>query len=360
MNVFILDKNFDIVQVVDNYISFIWTDRYWAYGDFELFVPTSSDLLTNAVIGNYIYFKKTEHSKKDFISLMIIEEHTITTDPEEGSRLLIKGRSLESLLSRRIIWGQAQLNGCIQFCIQFLINLTIIAPVDENRKIENFTFSENEDERLSNILIDTQFTGDNLYTSINLLCSANGIGFNIRVTEDKKFAFQIYLGDDHSYEQSELPYIVFSPQYENLANSKYYKSNAAYKNVALIAGEGEGTARKMVSLYSNDFSGIDRRELFVDARDVSTNNEEMTTDEYDTLLKNKGIKSLADDSNSIITTFEGEINNSYPFVFGKDFLLGDVVQIENEYGLKSRVRITEVVYSYDENGESVITTYVSL
>ena len=37
MDVTILNTNLDAVSIVDTYESFIWTDRYYAYGDFELY-----------------------------------------------------------------------------------------------------------------------------------------------------------------------------------------------------------------------------------------------------------------------------------------------------------------------------------
>ena len=37
MDVTILNTDLDAVSIVDTYESFIWTDRYYAYGDFELY-----------------------------------------------------------------------------------------------------------------------------------------------------------------------------------------------------------------------------------------------------------------------------------------------------------------------------------
>lgn len=40
-----------------------------------------------------------------------------------------------------------------------------------------------------------------------------------------------------------------------------------------------------------------------------------------------------------------------------DYNLGDIVEVENEYGLKARVRITEVIESEDENGYTCIPKF---
>ena len=45
MDVTILNTNLDAVSIVDTYESFIWTDRYYAYGDFELYEAMREGLL---------------------------------------------------------------------------------------------------------------------------------------------------------------------------------------------------------------------------------------------------------------------------------------------------------------------------
>lgn len=45
MDVTILNTDLDAVSIVDTYESFIWTDRYYAYGDFELYEAMRDGLL---------------------------------------------------------------------------------------------------------------------------------------------------------------------------------------------------------------------------------------------------------------------------------------------------------------------------
>ena len=45
MDIYVLNREFETVAVVDNYISEIWTDRYWEPGDFEIQVPSSKENL---------------------------------------------------------------------------------------------------------------------------------------------------------------------------------------------------------------------------------------------------------------------------------------------------------------------------
>lgn len=41
MQLFVLDKSFEVVSLCDTFSSLIWTERYSGYGDFELYLPAS-------------------------------------------------------------------------------------------------------------------------------------------------------------------------------------------------------------------------------------------------------------------------------------------------------------------------------
>ena len=45
MDLMVLNTNLDAIAVVDTYESFIWTDRYYEYGDFELYAPMRTEVL---------------------------------------------------------------------------------------------------------------------------------------------------------------------------------------------------------------------------------------------------------------------------------------------------------------------------
>lgn len=352
MELSVLDKNLNAIQIVDVYESCIWTDRYQECGDFELYLPMDNGLLDYICQDHFLQNRHSDHT-------MIIEKLLISSDVEEGNHITISGRSLESILDRRIIWGQKTISGNLQNSVETLLNEAIISPTDNNRKINNFIFKPSDDPQITKLTIDAQYTGDNLYDVICNMCKEHGIGFKITLNDSKQFVFQLYSGADRSYSQTQNPYVVFSPKFENLMNSNYIESKAALKNVTLVGGEGEGSDRKYAAVGSS--SGLERRELFTDARDISSNvgNEEtLTESEYTAQLKQRGNEKLAE--NRDITSFEGQIETNIMFKYGEDFFMGDIVQIANEYGHESTVRILEVVSSEDENGKSVYPTFKTI
>lgn len=351
MELFVLNADFESIAVVDTYESMIWTDRYNAYGDFEIYFAMDENLLEYIKEDYYLWLKDSEHS-------MIIEDIKIDADTEEGNRLIVTGRSLESILERRIIWGQRIFSGNLQNAIQTMLNENIISPSVADRKIANFVFVPSTDSKITSLTIDNQYTGDDLYTVIKGLCEENNIGFKIVLTDDNQFAFSLYAGADRSYDQTENPYVVFSPNFENIINSNYFSSKAGYRNVTLVAGEGEGASRKTTVVGSA--SGLDRRELFTDARDISSDTEDGTLSdaEYIAQLRTKGLKNLAD--HMITTAFEGEVEVTRLFKYGEDFFIGDIVQIANEYGNENSAYISELIISNSDEGLSIYPTFKTI
>lgn len=181
----------------------------------------------------------------------------------------VTGRSLESILDRRIVWGQKLLSGNLQNGIKTLLNENVISPSDSNRKIPNFIFKESTDPAITKLKLEAQYTGDNLYDVIQKICEEQGIGFKITLNDEKQFVFELYAGSDRSYDQTENPYVIFSPKFENIINSNYIESKASLKTVTLVGGEGEGADRRYTTVGGG--SGLNRRELFTDARDISSN-----------------------------------------------------------------------------------------
>ena len=352
MDVTILNTDLDAVSIVDTYESFIWTDRYYAYGDFELYETMRDGLLDYIKQDYYLQSKESEH-------VMIVEKIQITSDTEDGNHVTVTGRSLESILDRRIVWGQKLLSGNLQNGIKTLLNENVISPSDSNRRIPNFIFKESTDPAITKLKLEAQYTGDNLYDVIQKICEEQGIGFKITLNDEKQFVFELYAGSDRSYDQTENPYVIFSPKFENIINSNYIESKASLKTVTLVGGEGEGADRRYTIVGGG--SGLNRRELFTDARDISSNvgsDDALTDAEYMAQLQQRGKEKLAE--NVSITSFEGETETTIMFQYGKDFFNGDIVQIANEYGHETKARILEIVRSEDKDGYSVYPTFKTI
>lgn len=340
MDLLILDKDLVSVMEFDTFESLLWVERYSEYGDFEIYTPIDIYALTFLQKGYYIW-------REDSEKVMIIESVQLTSDADTGNRMRITGRTLESILTRRIVWKQTTLSGNLQNGIKKLINDAIISPTDPARKIPNFVFKDSTDPAVTSLKVDAQFTGDNLYDAVRSICEEQGIGFKIVLTDDNKFEFSLYAGAVRDFSQETRPYVVFSHKFDNLTNSDYIESDESLKTIALVAGEGEGEERKTLTVnpYSPDPTNLERRELYIDARDISSQTSEgdLTNEEYMALLKTRGLKYLLE--NTSTRAFSGGVDTNSMFKYGIDYFIGDIVQIENEYGIKASVRITEIIRS---------------
>ena len=248
MDITVLNTNLDAISIVDVYESFIWTDRYYEYGDFELFTSMTDTILSYIKQDYYLQNRESEH-------VMIIEMIRIGSDSENGNHITVTGRSLESILDRRIVWGQKTITGNLQNGIHTLLNENVISPADSSRKIANFIFEASTDPAITSLKIDAQYTGDNLYDVINKICSERSIGFKVTLNDNKQFVFKLYAGIDRSYDQSVNPYVIFSPKFENIINSNYVESKSALKTVTLVGGEGENGLQNVELLLLAEAGG---------------------------------------------------------------------------------------------------------
>lgn len=340
MEIRILDEHFIELTVVDRYESFIWTDRYNECGDFELYSSVNEKWVNYIHVGNYL-------TTTDSDRMMIIEGYEVTTSIEDGRHIKVTGRSLESILGRRIVWAQTVVSGSIQTIIKKLIDDSIIDPADQERKIPNFIFKESTDPELTKTIGEAQYTGTNVYNAIKDLCVDYKVGFKITLNENFEFVFELFRGQDRSVT------VTFSTEYNNLLSSDYTNDFSNYCNVTRVAGEGEGNARTMVTV--GNVSGLDRIELFTDARDLSSKGT--TASNYLNQLAARGRAKLAE--KSITEGFQGEVEPNSMYKYGVDYYIGDLVRFEDIYGNYGTPRVSEFIITNDEgNGYRCYPTFL--
>lgn len=348
MDMFVLNQNFEKIALIDAYESLLWTDRYNKPGEFEIYTPVADFALQYPVADNYLEIRESEHT-------MLIEDITIESNVETGNHIKIVGRSLESILDRRIVWKQTDISGNLQNGIKRLLTENIISPSIAARRIPNFIFEDSTDPEITKLTMENQYTGDNLLDVVTTLCETNEIGYKVLLNDSGQFVFSLYKGIDRSYRQEVLPYVVFKPSFENIINSNYSEQTSEAKTITLVAGEGEGNARKTRVIGSG--SGLMRKELYTDARDIQKE-EGMSDSKYNALLDQRGTEKLKE--NKIKKTFDGECETTRMYVYKRDFDMGDCVQVANEYGMESPTRVVEYIWSSSASGTTSYPTFEAL
>ena len=329
MDIYILDEKLNTVANYDFYKSIIWSNRYYKTGDFEMIIPLVKDVKEKIRQDYYIY---RDRDYKDRIAERpkIIEKVELIENAGENS-LLVSGRDVTALLERRAIYPTEILNGNYETCILNLINNHAINSKDPKRIIDIFDIENTE---LITDTIDAQVTGDTLLKYIEEVSADYKIGFRTDFSKDKKkFIFKIYKGVNRFKSDS----VVISRKNNNLVKYDYINDKQNYKNMAIVAGSGEGTERKVVRL-NDDLIGLDRRELFVDAKDLSTTTSEGATipdNEYMEQLRQRGSEKLSE--NKIDITNSCEIDPDGMFKFNKDFFVGDEIMCSGYTDFRERI-----------------------
>lgn len=357
MFIHVLDRSFNLVGVIDNYISVIWRPAYYDIGDFELYMSADTEAVA-LLQRNYYLVRDTDISVDEggntsYRNVMIIKNFKLTTDAENGDYLTCTGRELKYILHQRIVWQQTNLTGTAESAIRKLVTENAISPTDSNRVIPTLTLGDSAG--LSESIIK-QVTGDHLDEAIITICTAYSYGWEVYIY-NKALVFSVYAGVDRSYNQSGRAYVVFSENFDNILNSSYELNSESYATTALIGGEGEGTER-IYSTVGAGHSGLERYEIFTDARDISQNvgtENEITLDTYLALLDERGKENLAE--LGVTEGFSGEVLSNVTFKYGKDFNLGDTVTIINNYGITKNVKVLSAIESVDESGTKLIPQF---
>lgn len=390
MELYLLDEDLNALMLIDQYTSAIWTERYSKCGDFQLVIGYNKELYTYLTAGEGLQ-KNLYLRIKDSSTLMVVESLKLSSD-SDGVSMRIEGRSLESILDRRIVYDQLVFTkdpseessstggtaepseessptektvDTVAQAIKKVITSNVTNPDDENRVLPRFVYADPQLTPEMQKGLSAQYFGDNVLDVIVDICQTHHLGFRVNLLANGNFEFSIFEGLNRAADQTDRPMVVFSPKFENLMNSDYVEDATPCKTIAVIFGEGSSAPDRMkvetTPTKTEYASGMLRRELCVDASGISQKVTEagitwsMTDEEYAKELQNKGKEELK--KNTYTKQIDGEIDVHAGFIFGIDYFLGDIVQVENEYGTSTKTRVTEHIRSYNAEGYSEYPTF---
>ncbi|MBE6055843.1 hypothetical protein [Clostridium sp.] len=317
----IINSNFDFLGDIEDYISFYFVRNFTKAKEFQIVAPIK-----------YINILKDEHiifinSKK----AGIIEE----VEVDESKKIItVKGRDLKSIMGRRITvppQGKShdEIKANAEEVIKHYIINNCITPIDSKRKIEQLEVAANK-KRGSIISWQSRFKY--LDFELEQVCNAAGLGWEIYLDIDRKrFIFDVVEGVDRTKDYNSR--VIFSEEFDNITNSTHTNNSLSYKTMGYVAGQGEGEDRAVQEVFKTTDTGLTRRELFIDARDIENENN----------LGDRAKAKLAEWD--YITNIESEVINSN-FEYEKDWDLGDIVILKNSLGESSQ-RIAEVTEIYE-------------
>ena len=284
--------------------------------------------------------------------LFIIDAKNLVVSPDgKGSdKMQITGRGVKCCLDFRKHMEEfsagtgydVQTGVAYETAMRHYITQEIISPTDAAREIPGITFAAVDGTR-GGTVADIQKRTESVLDTIIELSKTSALGIDFVWTgTGLNFEIVFYEGTDR-YTVGDPDCVTLSVDFRNVKGYSYNEDTTQMKNVAYVGGTGNAAARTLSEVYNGtEPTGWARRETFLDASDCATTNQRVE----------KGQALLVDSAEDTSLTFEyNPVSQS--FIFGRDFTLGDIVNIVFPGVATVTSRIISASWTYDANGVKV-------
>lgn len=337
MEIYILNKDFNILDVFSIYESIVWNPKLHEPGRFKakfIFTERMNKVLKE---GNLLY-------KTDEIEPVIIKKKSLSLSNKGEEFINIEGYMASRYLNQRIVWSKMILKGTPETIMRKMVEEQAANPSDPTRKMPGIELGEfkniNQNE------IQKQVTYDNLQKSLTEIAQAAELGYRLRLDmSEKKLFFDVYQGMDRTF-GTEHP-CIFSRDFNNVFTQKYEEDSTNFRNICLVGGPGEDDARITQSVGTA--SGLDRYEMFYSA---GMSDKDLSTSEILSQLTQKGYEKLS--SYKKAKSFDSKINQKKAM----EFSLGDYVTcVDPRWGITLNTQIKEIMKGFSKSEESFVVTF---
>lgn len=352
MDLFVLGGDFQREHLVDSYQSLIWTERYAEYGDFELQVIANAENRKLFQIGTWVSIQESNRVMK----IRTVEDKA----DEAGLEVMtIKGLSMEAELMDRMArqtmnfdleqtptWD---IRGWPANIARYMFEQVCLVGVLSFRDVWPNT-QETMPANLANRIpeprpsISVEVPPKDLYSAIKEVCDAYDLGFRVLWNAaTQQFTFQVYTGFKRTADQLENTAVIFAPDLDNLRSGSVFSSIHDEKNVAYVLSKD-----KTLMVYApgaEKKNGFDRRTIIVEVSDLPDN---ATEEELEDFLYDRGREALA--AHRTLHFFDGEVQSNSPYLYGRDYELGDIVDFRNYAGEDQQMLISEQIFVSDSEG----------
>jgi hypothetical protein len=358
MEVYILDALLRRVEVVDRFISLIWTEREREVGDFELHLASTPANRNRFPTGKQLVVNES-------VRLMTVETVEDTTDSEGRKLLKVTGKSLENILDDRTAMkttdftignNKWKITGNAKTIIETMFNSICVTGTLSAQDVIPFLGSgaifPTDSIAADPTSFDWYQEPDTLLNAIKNLCDIFDMGFRlVRNPVTNLLRFDVFTGSDRTTLQTARPAIIFSPEMGNLQNTTEYATIAGTKNCAYVWTEVGGSYYWQL-VYPDDVDpdveGFERRALTLN---ITLDDSEITTipASINTALQAHGKEELA--KLRPWSAFDGEVSQYSQFKYGVDYHIGDLVSMRNSDGNLNSMKVTEQIFVSDEQGD---------
>jgi hypothetical protein len=171
----------------------------------------------------------------------------------------------------------------------------------------------------------------------------------VRNFDMSQLYYDIYMGIDRTSAQTSFPAVIFSPDLDNLKNTKSLSTIVGYKNIAVCISP-IGMSIVTAQDIDPNIDGFNRHVLFVRAEDI--------TDIDPLINETKRIQRAKEELAKCrrFSGFDGEISQNSQYKYGRDYQLGDLVEVRNTDGVTNNMQVIEQIFVQDNQGERSFPT----
>lgn len=365
MDLYTLNSGFVKENIIDEFISAIWTERYGTAGDINLVVHANAETIERFAEGTFI-------ARSGSKEVMMIESQNI-----ESGKLIVTGPSLLQFLQNRIVrttldhgvryWllsdikaGEVMTTIVQEMCIGGTY-LTGVPPdgtagnPDEIRAIiPNLTIGDTDTSYGD---LDVAIPFGQVYDALKTIAETYHLGMSLYLDSADEFdyslKFRSYAGRNLTSNQTTYPVVRLSSAMDSLTDIKELQSMAPYKNVAYAFAPSYPESVVHGIAYANPEAsaslGFDRRVLLVFADDISTDEVGGSLPLVQAILNQRARDALAE--NNRVRVVDGTIVPTSEFHFGEEYKLGDIIELQGKSDVVQLARITEHIQAQDATGE---------
>lgn len=332
MSLYVYSAEKERLSEVRSVTSLQWQEEYCGIGEAKLVCGATVANLALLQPGNLLH--NSERPK-----LLALIQSVEVDDNSKTARLTVRARLTVCRLAERAVYYTESYTHAGQGMRDIVQHNLRGLPLTVPELPADF-----EDTALAG-----QVSWGSVLDAVKDIAKASGLGFRVAADDALAESFEVYRGIDRSVPGSPEYVGFFGDAAGNLASIKLKNDVSGNKNVAIVCGQGEGAARRMVEV---DLSADGkRRELYVDARDLSQTVIEngaqhtLTNVEYDALLQARGLAKLIETAGCL--TVKAQLAQRM-LLFGQDYELGDILPLRAaKYGVAVNVRVAKIKIVYE-------------
>ncbi|MGI6579943.1 MAG: siphovirus ReqiPepy6 Gp37-like family protein [Saccharofermentanales bacterium] len=351
-NIRVLDKNFNLLATLDSYTSFQGERSLWEVGTCELHIGLRNQGANKLQAGVLISIDPHR----------VWEINNIKLTEDKDLKLVASGKELKTILKQRLIVpdkkNDTQHFGFDRFpnpedpdataetIMKYYVNKHAVNPDDPKRKLPRLNIAVDRQRGLKTRWSERFKSIVDCFKDIGEFA---GIGYEVYLDhKNKEFIFDVIperiqtIGSDNP--------VVFSRDYNNIANLNYTLDTSEDVTVAYAGGYGTDEDRLIQLVARNEedmnLSGYNRKESWIDVASSQTV-DDLIYEAQHQLSKKEKKETLS--SNAI---------PNVSFEYLKNWDIGSIVTVESRrLGFMQNKKITAVKEVYERNKVEITPTF---